>query len=253
MSGVDLIYDPGCPNVAQTRANLAAALARLGLAPDWLEWDTTDPAAPEEFRGLPSPTLWVDGRDIDPSAPEGRGYGCRIYVEGDTSSGVPSVTLLVQALCDAGRASAATAADRGNRWPRILAVAPSLGLAAVPVGACPLCLAGYIGVVSTLGLGFLLERQYLLPLSAIALALALASFAWRARTRRGYGPLALGAGGALLLWLGQFIVGSVVATALGAVALAVATAWDVWPRMDPSPACSACARRTRVPHSRVSS
>lgn len=253
MSGVDFIYDPGCPNVAQARANLAAAFAQLGAAPDWLEWDTTDPATPEEFRGLPSPTLWVNGRDIDPSAPAGAGYGCRIYVEGDTSSGVPSVALLVQALRDAGGASAPAAVDGGGRWPRVLAVAPSVGLAAVPVGACPLCLAGYIGVVSALGLGFLLERQYLLPLSAIALALALGSLAWRARTRRGYGPLALGVVGALLLWLGQFIVGNVVATVLGAVALAVAAAWNVWPQLDLSRACSACAPSTRVPPSRPSS
>ncbi|MBW3549342.1 MAG: DUF2703 domain-containing protein [Proteobacteria bacterium] len=253
MSGVDFIYDPGCPNVAQTRTNLVAAFAQLGAAPDWLEWDTTDPATPEEFRGLPSPTIWVNGRDIDPSAPAGAGYGCRIYVEDDTSSGVPSVALLVQALRSAANASAPAGMQGGGRWPRVLAVAPSLGLAAVPVGACPLCLAGYLGVVSTLGLGFLLERQYLLPLSAIALALALGALAWGARMRRGYGPLALGVVGALLLWLGQFVIGNAAATLLGAVALAVAAAWNVWPRLDPSRACSACAPRTRGPPSRPSS
>ncbi|MEG3190959.1 hypothetical protein [Lysobacter sp. D1-1-M9] len=253
MSGVDFIYDPGCPNVAQARANLRAAFAELGAEPEWLEWDTTDPATPDEFRSLPSPAIWVDGRDVDPSMPSASGYGCRIYVEGDASSGVPSVALLVQALGNAKNINVMptpASPSGGGRWRRALAVLPSLGVATVPVGLCPVCFAGYLGVFSAVGLGFLLERRYLLPLAAMALLLALASLAWRAPARWGYGPLAVGAAGALLLWLGQFVLGNVVAIVLGAVALGVAAAWNVWPRRDPARACSACAPRTRGPSSR---
>ncbi len=245
MASVDFIYDPTCPNVAQARANLQAAFSQLDAVPRWLEWDTTDPTTPDEFRELPSPTIWVNGRDVDTSAPAASGRGCRIYVDGTVSSGVPSVALLVQALrqADDGASLAAASGSRRGGWQRVLAVLPSLGIATVPVGLCPLCFAGYVGAFGAMGVGFLLERRYLMPLAAAALLLALGSLAWRARTRRGYGPLTLGVIGALVLWLGQFVANNVATTTLGATTLLIAAAWNVWPRAGQTNACAACEPR----------
>ena len=247
MASVDFIYDPTCPNVAQARANLQAAFAQLGFEPRWLEWDTTDPTTPDEFREQPSPTIRVNGRDVDTNAPAASGRGCRIYVDGTVSSGVPSVALLVQALhqADDGVSLAAASALRPGGWQRVLAVLPSLGIATVPVGLCPLCFAGYVGAFGAMGLGVLLERRYLMPLAVAALLLALGSLAWRARTRRGYGPLALGVIGALVLWLGQFAANNVAATTLGATTLLIAAAWNVWPRAGQANACAACESRAQ--------
>ena len=114
------------------------------LGSRWLEWDTTDPATPDEFRELPSPTIWVNGRDVDSSASAASGRGCRIYIDGGVTSGVPSVALLVQALqqTDAEAIPAVASAPHHGAWQRALAVLPSLGIATVPVGLCPVCFAG---------------------------------------------------------------------------------------------------------------
>ncbi|MGE4071087.1 MAG: hypothetical protein AB7E72_07925 [Lysobacterales bacterium] len=249
MASVDFIYDPSCPNVARARVNLAAAFTELDLTPSWLEWDTTDPAAPNEFREQPSPTILVNGRDIDPDAAVASGRGCRIYFEGTTQGGVPPVALLVRALARTASATRPPAVKaHGTGYRRVLAVVPSLSVATIPVGLCPVCFAGYAGAFGALGLGFLLERNTLAPLAAVALLLALGSLAWRARSRWGYGPLALGALGALVLWLGQFVAGNVVATTLGATTLLIAAVWNSWPRAGQA-ACAACPRNA---HSRSS-
>ena len=46
---------------------------------------------------------------------------------------------------------------------RSLAVVPGVAVGALP--ACPLCWPIYAGVMSSVGLGFLLETTYLLPLT----------------------------------------------------------------------------------------
>ncbi len=39
---VELIYNTNCPNVVATREQLLRAFARVGLPPQWKEWDQED-------------------------------------------------------------------------------------------------------------------------------------------------------------------------------------------------------------------
>jgi hypothetical protein len=55
-----------------------------------------------------------------------------------------------------------------------------------------LCWPAYAGLLSTLGLGFLISTAYLATLTAAFLALAVGSLAFRASRRRGFAPFWLG-------------------------------------------------------------
>lgn len=80
-----------------------------------------------------------------------------------------------------------------------------------------------------MGLAFLLQTVYLLPLTVLALAAVLGALGFRARRRRGYGPLVLGLVAATLLLVGKFAVEVDVATFAGVALLIVASVWNSWP------------------------
>lgn len=80
-----------------------------------------------------------------------------------------------------------------------------------------------------MGLAFLLQTVYLLPITLIALSLVLGALGFRAPRRRGYGPLVLGLVAATLLLVGKFAVEVDVATYAGVTLLIVASVWNSWP------------------------
>ena len=43
---VEFIYDPDCPNVAETRAQLLRAFAETGITPRWVEWSSDSVEVP---------------------------------------------------------------------------------------------------------------------------------------------------------------------------------------------------------------
>lgn len=67
-------------------------------------------------------------------------------------------------------------AHRSGRL-RLFGALPGMGAALMPVGACPACWPLYAGLLGSVGLAFLLDASYLLPLTAGFLALALGSLA----------------------------------------------------------------------------
>ena len=80
-AAVELLYWSGCPSHPQALADLRAAMDELGLDPDSVqvrEVASDEQAGAEGFVG--SPTIRVDGRDIQPPPPgEPIGLTCRIY------------------------------------------------------------------------------------------------------------------------------------------------------------------------------
>ena len=115
-------------------------------------------------------------------------------------------------------------------WKQGLLSLPGIGLSALPKLACPVCWPAYAGLLSSLGLGFLLSTAYLLPLTAVFLTLALAALAFRAKSRRGSGPFLIGLIAAIGILLSKFVWESNV-TIYGSVGmLAVASVWNAWPR-----------------------
>ena len=81
-----------------------------------------------------------------------------------------------------------------------------------------------------MGLAYLLQTTYLLPLTAVALLLAVIALGFRAERRRGYGPLAAGIVAAVLVIVGKFTWASDGLTYGGIALLVIASVWNSWPK-----------------------
>lgn len=92
---IDLVYFAGCPHVDAARQRLQEVLASLGASAEWTEWNTADAAPPQHFRDYSSPTVLVNGVDVERKSPAG-GAGCAV-------GGGPSVAALRGALTAARR------------------------------------------------------------------------------------------------------------------------------------------------------
>jgi hypothetical protein len=228
---VELIYDLDCPNVRRAREALLRSFSEAGLRPSWTEWDRKSPESPPYVRQYGSPTILVDGRDVAGAEPvEGSDF-CRVYDHRAAGlKGVPPVRGIASALGRAGATTPSRAAARGRGWWRFLASVPGAGAALLPVGACPACWPAYAGILGSLGLGFLLDTAYLLPVTSGFLALALFALAFRARSRRGYRPLALGIASALCVLVFKFAYLSDPLVYAGLFGLVSASVWNAWPK-----------------------
>jgi mercuric ion transport protein len=114
-------------------------------------------------------------------------------------------------------------------WKRTLTVLPGIGVSLLPKLACPMCWPAYAGLLSSLGLGFLVSTTYLLPVTTAFLLVAVAALGFRARARRGYGPMLLGlVAGAAVLY-GKFFLESDAAMYCGVALLVAASVWNSWP------------------------
>ncbi len=236
MAAVDLVFDAGCPNVPAAREQLQAAFAQLGLEPAWRELVNGSDDVPEYARGYGSPTVLVDRRDVLGAEPQAASC-CRVYRDdGGALVGVPPVRAIVDAL----RASEPSRGGRGGgggeppsgTWRTSLAVVPSLVLSVLPQVACPSCWPAYAGALGAMGLGFLMSTAYLLPITGVSLLVALGALGWRARSRRGYGPLLLGLLASAVLLVGKLASETDLAMVAGVGGLLAASIWNSWPRAD---------------------
>ena len=110
---------------------------------------------------------------------------------------------------------------------------PAAALAALPL--CPACYPVYAGILSALGLSALSNTMVQSLLTVLFLVVANAALLYRARSRRGYGPFALGAAASVVLVFSKFIMGSDSITYAGVGVLVIAGLWNVWPK--PNAAC----------------
>ena len=119
-------------------------------------------------------------------------------------------------------------------WKQGLLALPSIGVSILPKLACPACWPAYAGLLSSVGLGFLISAVYLLPLTIAFLVVVLSALAYRARDRRGYGPLFIGLIAAFGVLAGKFAWSSNTIV-YGAVGLLItASLWNAWPRRRPA-------------------
>jgi hypothetical protein len=78
---IEILYFEGCPNYEPARALVERLAAQLRIEPEIRLVEVADPDAAGEFRFLGSPTVRVDGVDVEPGV-EGRrdfALSCRIY------------------------------------------------------------------------------------------------------------------------------------------------------------------------------
>ena len=101
---IELLYLEGCPNVGATLDRLTAALEESGLSLTISKISVEDERAAEGLRFLGSPTIRINGLDIDPSARQRTTFGmmCRTY---ENSGGVPPRELIWKAITRAAASS----------------------------------------------------------------------------------------------------------------------------------------------------
>jgi hypothetical protein len=97
---VELYYFDGCPSYLRALENLKEALRLEGISSEVVMINVTSDADAQAKRFIGSPTIRINGVDVEGSDGEQKGYGngCRIYTENGMSSGWPSVARIRQAL-----------------------------------------------------------------------------------------------------------------------------------------------------------
>lgn len=237
---VELIWQRDCPNVTAARQNLMRAFSQAGVPARWREWCVDEAGCPEHARAFGSPSILVDGVDVT-GLSAGNGQSCRLYQAADGALlGAPSAGVIAAALRSPAQLAPPPSGDRLS-WKRVAAAAPAFGVALLPKIACPACWPAYAGVLSSLGVSFLIDARYLFALTAAFLAVALFFLGFRATRRRGHGPLALGLIASALLLIGKFYFESDPAMFSGVGLLMIASFWNSWPRkLAASSECSAC-------------
>lgn len=95
---VEVLYFDGCPSHAQLMPTLLALTSTHDADVVQRRVDTLEEA--EEIRFLGSPSVRVDGRDIEPGAESRTDYGmkCRLYRSPTGRSGVPPHEWIERAL-----------------------------------------------------------------------------------------------------------------------------------------------------------
>jgi hypothetical protein len=97
---VEVLYFAGCPSHEALLPRLEELLADLGVPTD-IELRRVESAeAAERERFLGSPTVRIDGRDIDPSATDRSDFGlkCRLYATGHGLQGTPPDAWIIDAI-----------------------------------------------------------------------------------------------------------------------------------------------------------
>jgi hypothetical protein len=97
---VEILYFEGCPHYEYARALVERLAAGLGLDPDLQLVEVPDQQAATRLRFLGSPTVRVDGRDVEPGADERSHYvlSCRVYPDERGLSGAPDEEWIRDAL-----------------------------------------------------------------------------------------------------------------------------------------------------------
>lgn len=100
---VEILYFEGCPNHEPARALVDRVAAQLDVQPQVELVAIPDADAAHELRFLGSPTVRVDGRDVEPGADERRDFvfACRIYRNEHGLAGQPDEGWIRDALAEA--------------------------------------------------------------------------------------------------------------------------------------------------------
>ena len=97
---VQVLAFPGCPNRDAAIALAERVCQELGCDAEIQVLDVADQQAAERTRCLGSPTIRIDGLDVEPGAAQRAGYthACRLYPGGQGLRGVPDERWVRQAL-----------------------------------------------------------------------------------------------------------------------------------------------------------
>ena len=176
MKTVEILYFEGCPHHESTVKRVEDAIHETGVDAEIVEVEVSGPEDAVELRFFGSPSVHVDGVDIDPEARDRTdyGYACRTY----GGEGNPPWEMIVAALTgtemddarpdELSAVSRADSSDRRGLWLSGGAIA-----AAIVASACcwlPLTLLAFGASAGGLGAMFAKTRVLFFGISAAFLA-----------------------------------------------------------------------------------
>jgi len=234
MSKIELIYDADCPNLKEMRTQLRHSFKEAGIPPQWQEWERGASESPSYVKKYGSPTILINGQDMEANLKLSDGSNCRLYKnEEGKLKGVPSIELITEFLMKNKKeldSAVSTNSKQSGKIRATLAILPGIGTVLLPKLFCPACWPAYAGILSSMGLGFINYTPYLLPLTVVFLLIALFAFGYKAQNRRGFGPLILGSMASLVIIIGKFIFSSDISLYGGIILLVSASLWNAWPK-----------------------
>ncbi len=97
---VEVLYFEGCPNHQPALERVQTVLREEGLATQITPVEVSDSETASRLRFLGSPSIRVNGIDVEPSAEQSEAFGlvCRTYDDDGCRSGVPSPDVIRQAI-----------------------------------------------------------------------------------------------------------------------------------------------------------
>jgi copper chaperone CopZ len=184
---IDVLYFDGCPNHGPAVERVKEILRGGGISAEVSEVNVHDASIAQEAGFLGSPSILVNGVDVEPAARSAREYGimCRTYVVNGKREGLPSRELIRQAILEAqgGIQSSGTREDPAEKSRSASVFAAGSILAAIVASFC--CILPIVFALtgfSILGASAFFDawRPYLLGLTFGLLALGF-YFAYRPR------------------------------------------------------------------------
>jgi hypothetical protein len=102
---VEILYFSGCPNHGPAVDRVREVLAQEDTPAEMVEVEVKDVATAQRIGFLGSPTILVDGQDVEPAARAERasGLSCRTYIDGGRRAGVPPPEWIRAAVREAKR------------------------------------------------------------------------------------------------------------------------------------------------------
>ena len=97
---IEVLYSDGCPNHKPAIELVRQVLAEEGLFAEVLEVNVSGPSIAQNVGFLGSPSIRVNGLDVDPEARRERACGmmCRTYAVNGRREGLPSREMLRHAM-----------------------------------------------------------------------------------------------------------------------------------------------------------
>ncbi len=185
---IEVLYFDGCPNHKPAVKRMQQLLREEDLSAELLEVNVSDASIAQELRFLGSPSVRVNGLDVEPEARTARDYGmmCRTYAVNARREGLPSHDMLRRAIREANSSvsnsdSGPAVSDR-SKSPTSWFAAGSIFAAIVASFCCILPIVFALTGFSILGASALFDawRPYLLGLTFGLLGLGF-YFAYRPR------------------------------------------------------------------------
>ena len=118
---VEILFFAGCPNYEKARELAERASAAAGVAPELLLTEVTSPAEAERLRFLGSPSVRVNGRDVEPDADDRETFvlACRLYRTDAGVSAQPAEEWIRAALATKATSAGAHSTSRLQGFFRI--------------------------------------------------------------------------------------------------------------------------------------